>query len=58
MILANNLAFSEAEDETSGPLNRGQNYSRYTFIENTISNSEKVARAKFLGVDRLSFLLA
>ena len=33
-------------------------YSRYTFVENTISNSPKVARAKFLGVIASLVLLA
>ena len=28
-------------------------YSRFTFVENTISNSPKVPRAKFLGSDEL-----
>ena len=39
----------EAEDNTSGPLDGG-GYSMFTFIENEniISNSPKIARAKFL----------
>ena len=50
---ANNFALSDAEDNTSGWLNRGGIYSRFTFVENTISNSPKVLRAKFLGSDGL-----
>ena len=41
-FLANNFALSDAEDNT---------YSRFTFAEDTISNSPKVPRAKFLGSD-------
>ena len=36
---------------TSGLLNRG--VSRFTFVENTISNSRKVQRGKFLGSNGL-----
>ena len=52
-FLANNFALSNAEDNTSGPLNRGGIYNRFTFLENTISNSPEVLRAKFLGSDGL-----
>ena len=62
-FLANNFAISDAEDNSFGPLNRGgiadlpllrtRRYSRFTFVENTISNSPKVPRAKFLGSDGL-----
>ena len=48
-FLTNNFALSDAEDNTSGPLR----YSRFTFVENTISNSPKVPRAKFMGSDGL-----
>ena len=48
-FLANNFALSDAEDNTSGPLNRGG----ITFVENTISKLPKVPRAKFLGTDGL-----
>ena len=41
---ANNFALSDAEDNTSGTLNRGGIYSRFTFIENTIGNSPKLSR--------------
>ena len=51
--LANSFALSDAENNTSGPLNRGGIYSRFTFVENTISNSPKVLRAKFLGSNGL-----
>ena len=52
----NNFALSDAEDNTSGPLNR--RYSSFTCVENTISNSPKVLRAKFVGSDGLfSFIL-
>ena len=40
-LLANNFALSDAEDNTSGLLNR--RYSRFTFVENTISYSPKVS---------------
>ena len=48
---ANKFALSDAEDETSGPLN--MRYSRFTFVENTICNLPKVPRAKFLVSERL-----
>ena len=41
----NNCALSDAEDNTFGP----PRYSRFTFVENTISNFQKVLRANFLG---------
>ena len=50
-FLANIFSLSDAEDNTSGLLNR--RYSRFTFVENSISNSPKVPRAKFLGSDTL-----
>ena len=46
---ANNFALSDAEDNTSRPLNRGG----IAFVENTISNSPEVTRAKFLGSNGL-----
>ena len=49
---ANNFALSDAEDNTSGPLNRG-GIADITFVENTISNSSEVMRAKFLGSNGL-----
>ena len=52
-VLANNFALSNAEDNTYSLLNRVGIYSRFTFAENTISNSPKVLRAKFLGSDGL-----
>ena len=42
------------QNNTFGLLNTGD--SRLTFFENTISNSPKVLRAKFLGSDRLFFV--
>ena len=48
-FLANNFALSDAEDNTSGPLYRGG----IADVENTISNSPKILRAKFLGSDGL-----
>ena len=62
-LLANNFfALSDAEDNTSGPLNRGgiadldididlDIADLGIDIENNISNSPKVPRAKFLGSD-------
>ena len=47
----NNFALSDAEDNTSRPLNRGGK--QIYFFENTISNSPKVLRAKFLESDGL-----
>ena len=54
---ANNFALSDAEDNTSGALNRGGN-SRFIFAENTIGNSPKVPRTKFLGSDGLFCFLS
>ena len=51
-FLANNFALSNAEDLRSGELRR---YSRFTFVESTISNSPKVMRAKFLRSNGLLF---
>ena len=45
---ANNYALSDAEDNTSRPLNRGGIAD--VFVENTIGNLPKVLRAKFLGI--------
>ena len=42
---ANNFSLSEAEDNTSRPLNR---WFRFTFVEITISILSKLKRAKFL----------
>ena len=56
-VLANNFALSNAEDNTCSLLNRVDIYSRFTFIENTISNSPKVLRATFLGSDGLFVLV-
>ena len=47
---ANNFALSDAEDNTSGPLNRG---GIADLPLNTISNWPKVTRAKFLGSNGL-----
>ena len=44
---ANNFALSDAEDNTSRPLNRGY------IADFSIDNLPKVPRAKFLGSDRL-----
>ena len=33
-------------------------YSRFTFVQNTITNTSKVARAKFLESDRLVFFIS
>ena len=44
MFSPNNFVLSDAEDSPSEPLR----YSRFTFAEDTISNSPKVSRAKFL----------
>ena len=49
MFLVSNFALSDAEDKTSGPLNRRCEH----FSVNTISNSPKVLRAKCLGSDGL-----
>ena len=48
---ANNFALSNAEDNTSGPLNRGG--TAYLPLLKTLSNSPKVSRANFLGSDGL-----
>ena len=45
---ANNFALSDAKDNTSRPLNR--RHSRFTCVENTISNSQ-MSRARFPGND-------
>ena len=54
---ANSFALSDAEDNTSGAFNRGGN-SRFIFAENTIGNSPKVPRTKFLGSDGLFCFLS
>ena len=54
-FLANNFVLSDEEDNASGLLNRGD--SRFTFVENTISNLHKVPKAKFQGSDGLVFVL-
>ena len=54
---ANNFALSSAEDNTSGPLNRG-GIADLPFVKNSISNSPKFTRATFLGKDILFVLLA
>ena len=51
-FLANNFALSDAEDNTSGPLNR-EGIADSPFVENTISYLPEVPRAKFLGSDGL-----
>ena len=51
-VFSNQFCFTDAEDNTSKPLNRG-GYSSFTFVENTISNLPKVLRAKFLGSNGL-----
>ena len=48
---ANNLVLSDAEDNTSGPLNRGGMTDLP--LLNTLSNSPKVTRPKFLGSNGL-----
>ena len=50
-FLVKNFTLSDAEDNTSRLLNRGGIYSRFSFAENTISNSPKFPRPKFLGSD-------
>ena len=47
---ANNFALSDAEENTSRPLNRG---GIADLVENTISNLPEVMRAKFLGSNGL-----
>ena len=54
-FFANSLTLSKAEDNTSSVKYR--RYSRFTFIENTISNLPKITRAKFLGSARLSYFI-
>ena len=49
-FLANNFPLSDSEDNTSRLLNRG-GIADFPFLENTISNSPKVSRTKFLGSD-------
>ena len=44
-FLANNFALSDAEDDTS--VIKYRRCSRFIFVENTISNSPKVPRAKW-----------
>ena len=44
-FLVSNFALSDAEENTSGPLNR---YGRFTFVQNTIGKTPKVTRAKYL----------
>ena len=51
-LLANNFVLSDAKDNISGLLNRG-GYSRFSFVENTISNLPKTVRVRFLGSNRL-----
>ena len=51
-FLANNFALSDEEVNTSGPFNRG-GIADLPFVENTISNPQKVSRGKFLGSDGL-----
>ena len=50
---ANNFASSDAKENTSGPLNKDSIYSKLTFVENNISNSQKAKRVKYLGSDIL-----
>ena len=50
---ANNYALSDAEDTTSGLLNRG-GIADLTFLR-ILGNSPKAPRAKFLGSDGLMF---
>ena len=52
-FLANNFALSDAEDNISRQLNRQAIYSKFTFVENNISNAPKALRATFLGSYRL-----
>ena len=54
-FIANNFALSHAEDNTPGMLNRGGVTD--LFVENTISNSAKVLRVKFLRSDGLVWQL-
>ena len=50
-FLVKDFAISDTEDNTSGPFKRGGIYSRFIFVENTISNLPKGLRAKFLRSD-------
>ena len=54
-LSANNFALSDAEYNTSGPLHRGS-VADLPFVENTIGNSPKVPRAKFMGSYGLYFI--
>ena len=48
---ANNFALSDAEDNTRRQSIEERRYRRFIFVENTIGNSPKVSRAKFLESD-------
>ena len=48
-FLGNNFALSDAKDNTTGPLNRGDLYGRFTFVENTISNLLKRPKSQVSG---------
>ena len=52
MFATNNFALSDAEDNTFKPMNRG-GIADLPFFENTIGNSPKALRAKFLERDGL-----
>ena len=52
-LLDNNVALSDAEDNTSGPLTRGDIADLSLLRTLLISNSPKVLRARFLGSDGL-----
>ena len=54
-FFANNFALSDAEDNTSGPLNRGGIADLPTYVENTTSNLSKILTAKFMGSETLLF---
>ena len=56
-FLANNFAWSEAENSTSGPLKRG-GITDLPLVENTISKWPKVPTAKFLGSDRPHYFIS
>ena len=51
-VLANNFAWSDAEDNISSPLTR-EGLADFTFVQNTIGNLPKVPRATFLRNDGL-----
>ena len=53
---ANNFALSDAEDNTSGPLIRGGMTDLP--LLNTLSNSPKVTRPKFLGSNGLFYFIS